>query len=643
MPENLKGLLKAGSLRLGLASPELRVADVSYNTAKICETLERLAVQNCRVALFPELCLTGATCGDLFGQELLVQKSLEALSEIDQTVKKLNLNVIVGLPIKIDQHLFNAATLISPNGILGLVLKTLLDQPFDQRSFSPAALCQQKTLEINGQAVPVGSGLLFQPANVPGCTIGITFGDELFLADLPINQLALPGANLVLCPSAIPAELGSAQRIKDAVCRLSEQHQLVIGLASCGPNESTTDQVYSGQCLATENGQLLADTPLYSFETQFLCVDVNLRLESNKLKSEDIPTQSQAKPGLNPDLVTPTPFVPADPHVRNAHCQEALQIQAAGLAKRIKFTGTKKLVLGLSGGMDSTLALLVSLRALELLGMDKQNILALSMPGPGTSSRSLQKSAQLAERVGVGFLEIPIHDALNQHLKDLSHEPGLFDVTYENAQARERAQILMDKANQVCGLVVGTGDLSELALGWCTFNADHMSMYHVNAGVPKTLVKAILTWAADEVFDGELEKLLHQVCDDPVTPELLPVSADGISTQDTEAIIGPYILHDFFLFYTLQDGILPQEVFKVACREFNKQFLPVEILMWLRVFYTRFFAQQYKRSTMPDGPKVTGFSLSPRGQWHMPSDASANLWLDEITRIESGLKAEHDV
>jgi len=385
---------------------------------------------------------------------------------------------------------------------------------------------------------------------------------------------------------------------------------------------------------------LLADTPLYSFETQFLCVDVNLRLESNKLKSEDIPTQSQAKPGLNPDLVTPTPFVPADPHVRNAHCQEALQIQAAGLAKRIKFTGTKKLVLGLSGGMDSTLALLVSLRALELLGMDKQNILALSMPGPGTSSRSLNKSAQLAKLVGVSFLEIPIHEALNQHLRDLKHALDLFDVTYENAQARERTQILMDKANQVGGLVVGTGDLSELALGWCTFNADHMSMYHVNAGVPKTLVKAILTWAADKLFDGKLAKLLHQICDDPVTPELLPLNVDGISTQDTEAIIGPYILHDFFLFYTLQERLPPKEVFKIASQIFEKEFSPAEILRWLKVFYTRFFAQQYKRSAMPDGPKVTRLSLSPRGQWHMPSDASANLWLDEVTRIESGLKAQ---
>lgn len=640
MPENLKGLLKAGSLRLGLASPELRVADVFYNTTKICEALERLAAQNCQLAFFPELCLTGATCGDLFGQELMVQKSLEALRVIEQAVKKLNINAIVGLPIKIDQHLYNAAAFITPGGIQGMMLKALAQKSIDQRSFSPAALCQQKTLEINSQAIPVGPGLLFQPALMPGRTIAIAFGDELLSADPTINQLALRGANLVLCPSAIPAELGSAQRIKDVVCRLSEQHQLVIGLASCGPNESSTDQVYSGQCLAAGNGQLLAETTLYSFETQYLCVDINLRPGSNKQKSEDKPNQSQAEPGLNPDLISHTPFVPADPQVRIAHCQEALQIQAAGLAKRIKFTSTQKLVLGLSGGMDSTLALLVSLRAMELLGIDKQNIFALSMPGPGTSSRSLNKSAQLAKLVGVSFLEIPIHEALNQHLRDLKHALDLFDVTYENAQARERTQILMDKANQVGGLVVGTGDLSELALGWCTFNADHMSMYHVNAGVPKTLVKAILTWAADKLFDGKLAKLLHQICDDPVTPELLPLNVDGISTQDTEAIIGPYILHDFFLFYTLQERLPPKEVFKIASQIFEKEFSPAEILRWLKVFYTRFFAQQYKRSAMPDGPKVTGLSLSPRGQWHMPSDASANLWLDEVTRIESGLKAQ---
>jgi len=643
MPENLNGLLKAGSLRLGLVSPEMRVADVFYNTAKICEALERLAAQNCQVVLFPELCLTGATCGDLFGQELMVQKSLEALGVINQAVKKLNINAIVGLPIKIDQHLFNAAAFITPGGIQGMELKALAQKSINQRQFSSAALYQQKTLEINGQVVPVGPGLLFQPANMPGCTIGIAFGDELLSADPTINQLALRGANLVLCPSAIPAELGSAQRIRDVVCRLSEQHHLVIGMASCGPNESTTDLVYSGQCLVADRGTLLAEIILFSFETQELYVNVKLHPGYDLHKAEAKPIQSQDKPGFKPNLITSTPFVPTEPQVRNAHCQEALKIQAAGLAKRIKFTSTQKLVLGLSGGMDSTLALLVSLRTMELLGIDKQNILALSMPGPGTSSRSQQKSAQLGELFGVNFLEIPIHEALNQHLRDLKHAPDLFDVTYENAQARERTQILMDKANQVGGLVVGTGDLSELALGWCTFNADHMSMYHVNAGVPKTLVKAILTWAADEVFDGELAKLLHQVCDDPVTPELLPLNVDGISTQDTEAIVGPYILHDFFLFHTLKDRLTPKEVFEIACQVFQKEFSPAEILHWLKVFYTRFFAQQYKRSTMPDGPKVTGLSLSPRGQWHMPSDASADLWLGEINRIESGLNADHDV
>mgnify|MGYP000868985650 FL=1 len=643
MLENLNVLLKAGSLRLGHVSPGLRVADICYNTTKICEALERLAAQNCQFALFPELCLTGATCGDLFGQELMVQKSLEALEVIDQAVKKLNINAIVGLPIKIDQHLYNAAALLSPDGIQGLVLKTLLDQPFDQRSFSPAALCQQKTLEINGLVVPVGPGLLFQPANMPGCTIGIAFGDELLTADPTINQLALRGANLVLCPSAIPAELGSAQRIRDVVCRLSEQHHLVIGMASCGPNESTTDLVYSGQCLVADRGTLLAEIILFSFETQELYVNVKLHPGYDLHKAEAKPIQSQDKPGFKPNLITSTPFVPTEPQVRNAHCQEALKIQAAGLAKRIKFTSTQKLVLGLSGGMDSTLALLVSLRTMELLGIDKQNILALSMPGPGTSSRSQQKSAQLGELFGVNFLEIPIHEALNQHLRDLKHDLDLFDVTYENAQARERTQILMDKANQVSGLVVGTGDLSELALGWCTFNADHMSMYHVNAGVPKTLVKAILSWAAEALFTGEMSKLLHQVCDDPVTPELLPVNADGISAQDTEAIIGPYILHDFFLYHTLKDRLTPKEVFEIACQVFQKEFSPAEILHWLKVFYTRFFAQQYKRSTMPDGPKVTGLSLSPRGQWHMPSDASAALWLNEIKNIESELKSKNDI
>ena len=640
MPENLNGLLKAGSLRLGLVSPEMRVADVFYNTNKICEALERLAAQNYQLALFPELCLTGATCGDLFGQNLLLQKSLEALTEIAQKAKTLDINTIIGLPLKIDQHLYNAAAFITPGGIQGMVLKALAQKSIDQRQFCPAALCQQKTLEINCLVVPVGPGLLFQPANVPGCTIGITFGDELFSADPTINQLALRGANLVLCPSAIPAELGGAQRIREVVCRLSEQHHLLIGLASCGINESTTDQVYSGQCLAAENGQLLAETTLFSFETQALCVDVNLYPGKDMQKISGKPNIPPDKQNIQLNLITPTPFVPADSQVRNVHCQEALQIQAAGLAKRIKFTSTQMLVLGLSGGMDSTLALLVSLRTMELLGIDKQNILALSMPGPGTSRRSLNKSAQLAELTGVSFLEIPIHEALNQHLKDLKHDLDLFDVTYENAQARERTQILMDKANQVGGLVVGTGDLSELALGWCTFNADHMSMYHVNAGVPKTLVKAILTWAADKLFDGKLAKLLHQICDDPVTPELLPLNVDGISTQDTEAIIGPYILHDFFLFYTLQERLPPKEVFKIASQIFEKEFSPAEILRWLKVFYTRFFAQQYKRSAMPDGPKVTRLSLSPRGQWHMPSDASANLWLDEVTRIESGLKAQ---
>lgn len=428
--------------------------------------------------------------------------------------------------------------------------------------------------------------------------------------------------------------------------------------AGAGPGESTTDVVYAGHALIAENGVVLAEGERFHFTTQMIVADLDLqRLIHERLRNSSFSSAlarpsfrsvpfsfaqpvatSGSAPLLRSDL-SPTPFVPADPTRRARHCQEIFQIQATGLAKRLKHTGFTRVALGLSGGLDSTLALLAILRAYEILSLEREGIVAVTMPGFGTTTRTHTNAERLARVLGIPLRQIPLHAAVRQHFQDIGQDEQVHDITYENAQARERTQILMDLANQVGGLVVGTGDLSELALGWCTYNGDHMSMYHVNAGVPKTLVRSLVEWCAECLFTGEAAQVLRDICATPITPELLPVTETGEPGQETETAIGPYLLHDFFLFYTVRYGFSPRKIFWLAHQVFTPRYSPADMVHWMRVFYQRFFACQFKRSAMPDGPKVGSVALSPRGDWRMPSDASSILWQHELETLSQSLSS----
>jgi len=645
-------------LRVAAITPELRVADVRYNTQAIIEALRQAAAQGCQVVLFPELCITGYTCADLFYQQLLLQRASEALQEIAQAAADYQLVALVGLPMEVEGKLYNCAALVSGQGVLGIVPKTYLpntNEYYEERWFSSSRDCPVDTIQLAGKAIPFGTDLLFTATNFPGCVLGIEICEDLWAVEPPSGRMALAGATVLLNPSASDEILG-----KDGYRRALIQQQAARCLAAyiyaaAGPGESTTDVVFDGHSVICENGLILAETERFQFSTQIAVADVDVqRLNHERLRnssfSSALPQQAFRKievtipAGLveretliRPDL-TPTPFVPANPALRAQHCREIFQLQAVGLAKRLKHTGMKRVTLGLSGGLDSTLALLVVQQAFQKLSLSSDGIVAITMPGFGTTSRTLTNAERLAKSLGITLRQIPIRDAVLQHFRDIDHDPNTHDITYENAQARERTQILMDVANQIGGMMVGTGDLSELALGWCTYNADHMSMYHVNAGVPKTLVRYLIEWCAESVYTGETSEVLRDINATPISPELLPPDAQGKLVQETEATIGPYVLHDFFLYYVVRHAFTPDKIFRLARQVFAAHHTPAELVRWLRVFYQRFFHAQFKRSAMPDGPKVGSVALSPRGDWRMPSDASAALWLQELDELQQSIE-----
>jgi len=648
--------LSLGFLRVAVVAPELRVADVDFNTAAIAAALEQVASDGCQIALFPELCVSGYSCGDLFYQSLLLERALGALQTLSECAAWRGTAVVVGLPLALEGRLYNCAAFLGPGGgILGIVPKTYLpntNEFYEERWFTSGRLCSAETVCIGGQAVPFGTDLLFRARNVPGCTAGIEICEDLWAANPPSGDMALSGATLILNPSASNELLGKAGYRRDLVRQQSARCHAAYLYAGAGPGESTTDAVYSGHSIIAENGIILAETGRFCFTTQLAKADVDLeRLAHERLKNSSF----SADPGLEYrtvgfDVMGPeppsaerlllrplsrTPFVPLDPGLRADHCREIVTIQSTALARRLKHTGSTHVTLGVSGGLDSTLALLVTVRAFDMLGLDRHGIVAISMPGPGTTSRTSGNAETLAGLLGTSLRRIPIADAVRQHFRDIGHNEAAYDVVYENAQARERTQILMDVANQVGGFAVGTGDLSELALGWCTYNGDHMSMYHVNAGVPKTLVRYLVEWCAESEFKREAGAVLLDICATPITPELLPLGEGEALRQKTEESIGPYILHDFFLYYTVRYLFAPRKVFFLACQAFGGAYAPREILGWMRVFYRRFFSQQFKRSAMPDGPKVGSVALSPRADWRMPSDASASLWLQQVDALEA--------
>lgn len=651
---NLKtaiNLVDFGLLRIGVATPEMRVADVDFNLAKIRKTVRLAQEKKCRLVVFPELCLTGYTCADLFFQQQLQQKVEEALLKLAQLSAAEEMTLVVGAPVSISGRLFNCAAFISGGEVCGLVPKSFLPNSgefYEQRWFCSASESNSDCLQIGSQQVPFGTDLLFQAEDFPSALIGIEICEDAWSVAPPSSSQALAGATLLLNLSASPEILGKHAYRRALVESQSARCLAAYAYASAGPNESSTDLVFSGHSLIAENGQILAETERFQFDSQLALADIDLE----RLLGERQRNSAYGTGALKHDFriqpfkihplavrkfrrpVSKTPFVPPDDAERAARCQEIFQLQTSGLMTRLRHTGSQKVVIGLSGGLDSTLALLVSVKAFDRLGLDRKGIVALTMPGFGTTERTRGNAEELAAQLGVELRVISIDKAVLQHFNDIGHDSDLHNVTYENSQARERTQILMDVANQVGGLVIGTGDLSELALGWCTYNGDHMSMYAVNCGVPKTLVRYLVDWCSKEEFSGRTSAVLEDVCATPVSPELLPPDSDGNIEQMTEEVVGPYELHDFFLYQIVRMHFAPKKVLMLAEQAFSDEYSRSELLQWLRQFYQRFFSQQFKRSCLPDGPKVGTVALSPRGDWRMPSDAAANLWLSQLEGLE---------
>jgi len=644
MPNSLH---QHGFVTVAAVSPALRLADPRGNATLVIQALEKAAAEGAELAVLPELCLTGYTVGDLVAHRTLLTGALEALGEVAEATSRLGLTALVGIPLEIDGRLFNCAAFVSRGKVLGVVPKTHLPNTgefYEQRWFASARISRPRALAQLGGA-PFGTDLVFRATDVPDCVVGVELCEDLWAVEPPSGALALAGATVLCNLSASDELLGKAAYRRDLVRGQSARCLAAYVYASAGAGESSTDLVFSGHGLIAENGVLLGESERLRFDPALLVSQVDVeRLAAERRRNStffgtrppevaEIPFVLGHPAGHEPRVrrrFSQHPFVPSDPARRDEHCQEIFALQSTGLARRLRHTGARHVVLGISGGLDSTLALLVTLEAFGRLGLDPRGIVGVTLPGPGTSARTLLNARRLMEALGVTAREIPIGAAVEQHLRDIGHPPGRHDITYENTQARERTQVLMDVANQVGGFVVGTGDLSEAALGWCTFNADHMSMYHVNIGVPKTLVRHLVAWAAHARHVGGTRAVLEDVVATPVSPELIPPGADGAISQQTEAVLGPYEVHDFFLFQMIRGGHRPAKVLWMATHAFAGKHEAESLRKWLRLFLARFFSQQYKRSAMPDGPKVGTVALSPRGDWRMPSDAEAAAWLAEL-------------
>tara|TARA_R110002073_G_scaffold94388_8_gene219555 strand:+ start:1206 stop:3143 length:1938 start_codon:yes stop_codon:yes gene_type:complete len=634
-----------GYVRVAAISPELRVADVAFNVDSMVAAVATANQAGATVILFPELSLTGYTCGDLFYQVSLrvdvengMRRFLDVSREYPSTV------LVVGLPVLFRDRLYNCAAVVVNGKVEGIVPKTFIPNSgeyYEQRWFASGESVANQEVTFLGQNVPFGVDILFTALDYPNLKIGIEICEDLWAVQPPSGFLALEGANLLLNLSASNELLGKYEYRRGLVIQQSARCLAAYVYASAGPNESTTDTVFGGHCLIAENGHLLEESKRFSFSTESSIADIDIqhltneRVRNTSFKSGANITVRNVSLSIGVELEKTKllrryerlPFVPSDNERRARNCEEIFSIQSASLAKRLRHTGSECLVVGISGGLDSTLALLVAIRTFDQLKLDRKGIRCITMPGFGTTDRTAGNAESLINLLGTSYQQIGIHDAVLQHFSDIGHDPKVFDVTYENSQARERTQILMDLANKHGGLVLGTGDLSELALGWCTFNGDHMSMYHVNAGVPKTLVKYIVGWCAQDAKDVRITEVLTDICNTPITPELLPPGEAGELVQLTEESVGPYELHDFFLFHVVRHQFPGRKVLELATTAFADSYERETIEHWLQVFFKRFFQQQFKRSAMPDGPKVGTVALSPRSDWRMPSDASVEGWL----------------
>ncbi|MDR1021924.1 MAG: NAD(+) synthase [Prevotellaceae bacterium] len=622
-----------GFVRIATAIPELRVADCAFNTAGIVDLVWQAEKENVQVVCFPELCLTGYTCADLFFQDKLLTNALKALDDLAMQTIMAQAAVIVGLPVRLGGKLFNAAAVLQGGHVLGVVPKINLpngNEFYEKRWFASGTSCGEKEVTLGDWKAPFGTDLLFSDG---AFTFGIEICEDLWTAIPPSAQQAMHGAEIIFNLSASNEVVGKHAYRRQLVEQQSARCYAGYAYASSGAGESTTDVVFTGNGIIAENGKIVASADRFCFEPQLTVAEIDVeRLRADRMRNANfgadrsaaayriIPIE-EAHPcalELKRD-VGRHPFVPP-PAARDESCHEIFSIQVGGLSKRWTHTQAQHLLLGVSGGLDSTLALLVCVKTCDKLGFDRKRILGVTMPGFGTTNRTYANAINLMKSLGVTPLDIPIREASLQHFKDIMHSAEVKDVTYENTQARERTQILMDLANKHNGLVVGTGDLSELALGWATYNGDHMSMYAVNSGVPKTLVRHMVDWVAHQL-DGASAEILRDVLNTPVSPELLPASGEGTIAQKTEDIIGPYELHDFFLYYFVRFGFSPEKIAFLAAHAFKNDYTADEISAWLKVFLRRFFSQQFKRSCMPDGPKVGSINLSPRGDWRMPSDA----------------------
>lgn len=644
-----------GFVRVAACSPKVRPADITYNVERICDQIAKCRESEVDFVVFPELSVTGYTCADLFGESLLLDKSVEALGILAEQTSGNGMTIIVGAPIAYGNKLFNCGVVLSNGKISGIVPKSFIPnygEYYEERWFSTGKNLKSDTIQLkvpggDVQDIPFGTDLLFAVGDV---IFGLEICEDLWVPNPPSSTLCMAGAQMIFNLSATNELIGKHRYTLDLIRNQSARCRCVYVYAAAGTGESSTDLAFAGKGIIAENGRIINQTQRFSLQSKLAIADVDVenithdRLHFNTFADDAglnnmriISLQCGELPSIDSGLkfreVDAHPFVDDNPKDLRERCEEISSIQAWGLAIRLRAINCKNAVIGISGGLDSTLALLVTVKAFDMLGLDRKGIWGITMPGFGTTDRTRSNASKLMELLGVTELEIPIGDAVKLHFKDIAHDPTIHDVTYENSQARERTQILMDYANKVNGIVIGTGDLSELALGWCTYNGDQMSMYGVNTSIPKTLVKYLVQGYMHEAQNAELRDVLHDIVDTPISPELLPPSPEDTIEQKTEDLVGPYELHDFFMYHMLRFGSQPRKIYMLACKAFSGIYDNETIKKWLKIFYRRFFSQQFKRSCMPDGIKAGSVCLSPRGDWRMPSDASSRLWLSQIENL----------
>ena len=635
--------MKDEFIKIACATPDVRIADCGYNADRIIEMITEAHNKGVKIVCFPELSITGYTCGDLFLQDALLSAAKSETARIIKETADLDIVSIVGVPLAVCGKLYNCAVVINKGMAVGAVAKKNIpnySEFYEVRHFTaaPDGLCAD--IQLNDEySVHLGE-TVFTCKELPELTFGIEICEDMWVSSPPSERLARSGAAVIFNLSTSDEVIGKADYRRTLIKARSGSLACTYAYADSGIGESTQDMVFAGHDIIAENGSVIAESKLFSKGLVIADTDIKKQAYERRRMNTFTASPTIQSTYFSLDITEThldrhfpkTPFVPSDKKLLDSRCEEILTMQAVGLMTRLRHIGCKTAVLGLSGGLDSTLALIVTVHAFDMLGLDRSGIHTITMPCFGTTDRTYNNACTLAEAYGTTLTEIDIRSSVMQHFADIGQSPDIHDVTYENSQARERTQILMDKANQLGGIVIGTGDLSELALGWATYNGDHMSMYAVNSSIPKTLVRWLVSYEAD-TSDGKWKNALLDILDTPVSPELLPPENDGTISQKTEDIVGPYELHDFFMYYMLRYGYPPKKIFRIACIAFEDEYTKEVIMKWLKTFYKRFFSQQFKRSCLPDGPKVGTVTLSPRGDWRMPSDASANIWLKELEEI----------